>query len=270
MQPGDCLRGCNTERNPCMKIQNYVLAESLEQAYQLNQNKRNCVLGGMMWLRLSDRQIHTAIDLSGLELDQIQETEEEFSIGAMVTLRQLEKHSGFLAYTNGACREALKDIVGVQFRNSATLGGSLVGRFGFSDVFTFFLALDAYVELYQGGLIPIAAFRDRPIDRDILVRVVVKKRELRVGYQSMRNTKTDFPVLAVCAAKWEDQYHVAVGARPGKAVLLMLPGEIQEPGTYVASHINTQSNMRGSAAYRKQLARVLTDRAIADCDKSSS
>ena len=160
--------------------------------------------------------------------------------------------------------------MGVQFRNSATLGGSLVGRFGFSDVFTFFLALDAYVELYQGGLIPIAAFRDRPMDRDILVRVVVKKRELRVGYQSMRNTKTEFPVLAVCAAKWEDQYHVAVGARPGKAVLLMLPGEIQEPGTYVSSHINTQSNMRGSAAYRKQLARVLTDRAIADCDKSSS
>ena len=249
-----------------MNIQNYVLAESLEQAYQLNQNKRNCVLGGMMWLRLSDRLVHTAIDLNRLGLDQIEESEEEFRIGAMVTLRQLEKHPGFLAYTNGTCRNAVKDIVGVQFRNSATLGGSVMGRFGFSDVFTFFLALDAYVELYQGGVIPIAEFRDRPMDRDILVRVIVKKKELQVGYRSMRNTSTDFPVLAVCVAKWDDQYHVAVGARPGKAVLLTLPEEIQEPGTYVASHINTQSNMRGSASYRKQLAKVLTNRAIADCD----
>ena len=33
-------------------IQNYVRARSLEEAWQLNQNKRSRILGGMLWLRL--------------------------------------------------------------------------------------------------------------------------------------------------------------------------------------------------------------------------
>ena len=40
------------------------------------------------------------------------------------------------AYTAGAVREAVRHIVGVQFRNCATVGGSIYGRFGFSDVLT--------------------------------------------------------------------------------------------------------------------------------------
>lgn len=40
----------------------------------------------------------TAIDLSGLGLDTIEETDVGFSIGAMVTLRQLETHPGLEAF----------------------------------------------------------------------------------------------------------------------------------------------------------------------------
>ena len=36
----------------------------------------------------------TIVDLSGLGLDKIEETEEAFSIGSMCTLRQLETHPG--------------------------------------------------------------------------------------------------------------------------------------------------------------------------------
>ena len=46
-----------------LNIQNYVRAESLEQAYELNQNRRSHVLGGMLWLRQSDITVGTAIDL---------------------------------------------------------------------------------------------------------------------------------------------------------------------------------------------------------------
>ena len=31
-----------------IKIKEYVMAESLEQAYELNQKKRNCIIGGML------------------------------------------------------------------------------------------------------------------------------------------------------------------------------------------------------------------------------
>ena len=77
-----------------MTIREYKRAESLEEAWQLNQKKTNRILGGMIWLKMETINVGTAIDLSGLGLDTIEETEEGFSIGAMVTLRQLEQHPG--------------------------------------------------------------------------------------------------------------------------------------------------------------------------------
>ena len=138
-----------------LTIKNYVKASSLQEAYDLNQKKNNRVMGGMMWLRMGSSSIDTMIDLSDLGLDQITENEEEFSIGAMVTLRQLEKNEELNAYSGNAVSDALCDIVGVQFRNGATVGGSLYGRYGFSDVLTVFLAMDSYVELFKGGVIPL-------------------------------------------------------------------------------------------------------------------
>ena len=125
-----------------MTIREYKRAETLEEAWQLNQKKANRVLGGMIWLKMENINVGTAIDLSGLGLDTIEETEDNFSIGAMVTLRQLEEHPGLAAYTRGAVKEALRHIVGVQLRNLATVGGSIYSRFGFSDVLTLFMAMD--------------------------------------------------------------------------------------------------------------------------------
>ena len=70
----------------------YVKAESLEQAYALNQKKSNVLVGGMMWLKMGNGNRNTVIDLSGLGLGQIEETEEEFRIGCMCSLRDLELH----------------------------------------------------------------------------------------------------------------------------------------------------------------------------------
>ena len=128
-----------------MNIQNYVRAESLEQAYALNQKKSARILGGMLWLKMGKNTVGTAIDLCGLGLDTIEETDDGFTVGAMVTLRALEQHPGLNAYTGGAFAKALAPIVGVQFRNLATVGGSVWGRFGFSDVLTLLLALDCSV-----------------------------------------------------------------------------------------------------------------------------
>ena len=64
-----------------LKIKEIVRPQSLEEAYELNQKRTNRILGGMLWMRMSNIQIQKAIDLSGLGLDQIEETEEEFSIG---------------------------------------------------------------------------------------------------------------------------------------------------------------------------------------------
>ena len=98
-----------------MTIREYKRVESLEEAWELNQKKANRVIGGMIWLKMSRGNVGTAIDISGLGLDQIEETEDAFEIGAMVTLRQLEEHPGLAAYTDGAMRESVRHIVGVQY-----------------------------------------------------------------------------------------------------------------------------------------------------------
>lgn len=255
-----------------MVINNYVRAKSLEEAWQLNQKPKNRILGGMLWLRLGDKNINTAIDLCELGLDKIEETKDEFSIGAMVTLRALELHEGFNRYTQQAMKKAVKDIVGVQFRNMATIGGSIWGRFGFSDVLTFFLALDCYVELYQGGIIPLEAFVAMNYNQDILVRVIVKKRSGKYVYTSMRNQRTDFPVLACAVSCIEGEYRISIGARPAKAMLLRDERAILSEGiceetakqfaAYAAEHTPTSGNLRGSKEYRTHLVNVLTERAL--------
>ena len=254
-----------------MTIREYKRAESLEEAWRLNQKRPNRVLGGMIWLKMENINVGTAIDLSGLGLDTIEETDDGFSIGAMVTLRQLELHPGLAAYTDGAVRESVRHIVGVQLRNLATVGGSIYSRFGFSDVLTMFLALNASVELYKGGVVPLAEYARRPYDRDILVGVLVPKENARVVYQSVRNSQTDFPVLTCAAAKLADgSIRAAIGARPGKAVLYTAAPEAGETAEKFAARfaaevkadIKTESNLRGGAEYRRHLAGVLTKRAV--------
>lgn len=253
-------------------IQKYVRAQSLEEAYQLNQNTRNRVIGGMLWVKMGNGSVNTAIDLCDLGLNRIEETETEFSIGASVTLRQIEMHEGLNAYACGAVKRAVKDIVGVQFRNMATVGGSLWGRFGFSDVLTVFLAMDSYVELYKGGVVPLSQFAQMGYERDILVRLIVKKTPGRFAYQAMRIQRTDFPVLACAVSEMNGEYRAVIGARPGRAMVVrdekgLLSGSVTEESArafaeYVADRTPTQSNVRGSAAYRTQLVRVLTERAV--------
>lgn len=245
-----------------LRIKEFVKAESLEQAYELNQKRTNRILGGMLWMRMTNAQIQKAIDLSDLGLDKIEETEDEFLIGCMVTLRQMELHEGLNETSEGLVRNCVEDIVGVQFRNLATVGGSLFGRFGFSDVLTAFLAMDSYVELYKGGIVPLSEFAAMKRDNDILVRVIVKKTKGHYVYQSHRNTKTDFPVLAVAASKMGDEIKVSVGARPARAVLFAAKDLTEDSVCQVAQKVVTGTNLRASKEFRSHLAKVLIGRAF--------
>ena len=58
-----------------LRIQQYVKAQSLEEAYTLlTKNRNNQILGGMCWLKMEDRLIPCAIDLGDLGLDKIEES----------------------------------------------------------------------------------------------------------------------------------------------------------------------------------------------------
>jgi len=220
------------------------------------------------------RELREYSDAIGDGTVTIEETEDSFSIGAMVPLRQLEQHPGLAAYTHGAMRETVRHIVGVQLRNLATVGGSIYSRFGFSDVLTLLLVMDCYVELYKGGIVPLADFVNMPYDRDILVRVIVKKTVAHYSYKSVRISKTDFPVLTCAAALTQEGVQAAVGARPAKAALVkdaeklatlpMTAEKAQDFAEYAAGLLPTETNPRGSAAYRTHLIKVLTARCLTE------
>ncbi len=266
----------------------YVRAQSLDEAYELYQKKPNFVLGGMLWLKMKNKTLGTAIDLCDLGLDQIDEDENEFRIGAYATLRQIETHEALNAYTHGAIAESVRHIVGVQFRNVATVGGSIWGRFGFSDVMTIFRALGAKVQLHKAGIMDLDEFAALPrTTRDVLVSVIVPKNAKGVVYLSQRNQSTDFPVLTCAVANRSGRYVTVIGASPYMAEPVwdedgILDGivEVNTDGNaaltdnsennakidkfaeYVAEHIRFGSNIRAGAEYREMICRVLTRRAV--------
>lgn len=260
---------------PIITFQNYVRPQSLEEAWELNQKKRNRIVGGMMWLKMGNHSFGTAIDLCDLGLGTIEETEDEFRIGAMVTLRQLEKHEGLAAFSCGTVEKAFRDIVGVQFRNTATLGGSLWRRMGFSDIVTLFRSMDSYVELYKGGIVPLYNFTYMKYDKDLIVRLIVKKTPSKFAYQVMRKQSTDLPSLNVAVSTNPEEgeaIRVIVGARPGRATSVpdpkgiladgITPESAAAFGDHAAKVIAVGSNLWGSADYRTQLVRVLVRRAL--------
>ena len=254
-------------------IRGYEKVKSLEEAYEANQKKSSSIIGGGMWLRLGSKNIGSAIDLTDLGMDQIEETEDAFIIGCMTSLREIECHPGMNRYFHGMMKETMKGIVGTQFRNTATIGGSIYQRFGFSDPLTAFLALDTTVEMYAGGMIPLDDFVSMAYDRDILVRIHVKKDGRKAAYQSFRNTKTDFPVVTVGVSKSEAGWKVSVGARPGRAEVFQAvhplsdepeEEEIKQFAKEISEAAVFGSNMRASAEYRKLLTEVLVGRAVED------
>ncbi|MCI6886088.1 MAG: FAD binding domain-containing protein [Lachnospiraceae bacterium] len=244
-------------------VKEYVRAKSLKDAYDLNQKRSNILLGGMMWLKMGRNYKVTAIDLSDLGLNQIEEDEKEFRIGCMCSLRQLELHKGLNDCFGGVFKECTRYIVGTQFRNGATVGGSVFGRYGFSDILTCMMMLDTYVELYQGGIVPLTEFAAMPYNRDILVRVIIRKDGRRAAYTSQRQSKTDFPLIACGVAVKDGIWQVSVGARPERAALVTIPVTQESPAVQAKAAVEQftfHSNLRGSAEYRRYLAEVYVRR----------
>ena len=59
--------------------------------------------------------------MSGLGLDYIREEDDYYAIGAMATQGDVERFAPFQTYAKGLLVKAVHPILGVQFRNMATM-----------------------------------------------------------------------------------------------------------------------------------------------------
>jgi len=245
----------------------FIKAQSLQEAWQLNQNPKNTILGGGMWLRLGSAHYDSIIDLEQLGLNQIEEKENEFRIGCMVSERTWEKSESLKAAFGPCIAASVHAIVGTQFRNTATIGGSVAGRYGFSDLVTCLLALDASVELYQGGRLAIREFLEgNGLGRDLLLAVLIPKQEILVSYHAVHKTKTDFPLISCAMNQRDSILQAVIGARPGRAVLIANTENLPAAAfaDWAAEQTSYGDDLRCGSEYRKVLAQTALAQCAAD------
>jgi len=264
-----------------VKINNYHFASSLEEAYNmLNENKQNTIVAGGAWLKLSSKEISTAIDLGNLGLDQIVETKDTFEIGCMTTLRQIEKQEGLLGHYNGMLTKAISGIMGVSIRNQATIGGNVIRKSSFSDVLTPLLAMNVELEFYKKGIMSLEDFlvsKDRSID--ILVKLIIKKEKGQGYFHAMKKSSLDFAVVNVAVSRQNDKVKIAVGARPSLAkfaveAMNLVNGAkeiteevILEAALKAGEELKFGTNSKASEEYRRNISMAYIKRGLREVSK---
>ncbi len=262
-----------------MEISTYVRPQSLEEAYSLLADKKAFLIGGGAWSRMNARKVDLAVDLSSLDLRFIKKSGNKIEIGAMTTARDLETSSELNEAFNGLFRKALTHIVGVQMRNLITLGGTVGGKFGFSDLNTVLLALDAKVVLYKQGEVDFESYLTEKSKGPVLIeKIVLDTENVHGAYEGVRISRTDFSILNSCAVQRKGAWRIAVGARPGgprlsgKAAQVL--GSTEKPaaesakkaGEAAAEELDFGNDVRGTSEYRTSVCRSLVKRAIQEVE----
>ncbi|OPL08211.1 MAG: hypothetical protein AVO33_01520 [delta proteobacterium ML8_F1] len=235
-----------------MNFEEIIMPATVAEAYHALVTRENpVVIGGGGFIKLQKRRVTTAIDLSRCGLDAIHLTPENIEVGAMVTLRTIETHEEMPR----ALKTAMRNIVGVALRNLVTVGGSVMGKYGFSDVITPLLALDTHLEFHSKGRMSLEKFlQSQDRTPDILVKLIVP-RAAHSAFYNLQLTYTDFSMVNLAIAK-NHHLRIAVGARPGVARLLkdpnlhLSPQEILEP-------LKFADDDKASGEYRRALAETL-------------
>ncbi|MEG1338599.1 FAD binding domain-containing protein [Cetobacterium sp.] len=253
----------------------FFLAPSLDDAYsELLKNKKNIVLGGTSYLRMGNTSWNTAIDLSNLELNYIEEKNDFIAIGSMTSFRELEVSYILNNYFGDIFNAALKDIIGVQFRSNVTAGATVFSKYGFSDLIPVLLALKAKIRLFKTGILSLEDFlKETIVRRDILVEILIPKIKTNCSFQSVRKSKTDYSIINLAICKNGNDFSIAVGSRPGKAIMAKetmnilnssenLEISIIDALKHITEEIPLDSNMRSSKVYRELLLTSLLKKGI--------
>lgn len=257
-----------------LQIDNYLYATDLAEAYDTLQSIRgSVVLGGCGYIRLGSRSISTAIDLSKLGLDFIRKVNGTIEIGAMTTLRSFETDPLLFNLATGVLKSSVENIVGVQLRNTVTLGGTIAGRYPFSDPITALLALDTQLKFYNHGQVSLTEYLDGKGYKDILEKIIIPDDGRIAAFSSIRKSATDYAVLNSAVSRNGNAFRIIVGSRPGRAVQAVEAQEFlqgkglnentaAEAGRITAEHLQFGDNPRGSAEYRKAVCPVLVQRGL--------
>lgn len=260
-----------------MKVNEYYRASSLEDAYQkLLESPKNAILAGGLWMKKMGQSYDSLIDVSKLGLDKISETKEEVVVGSMVTQRDFENSKVVSFLYAGAPAFAIREVMGVNFRNLATIGGSIMGRYPFSDVITGLLPYDVELEFYPEQRMSLEEYLGYKGKLNaILVAVHIKKSEGKGFFKKVKTTALDFPIVNIAVSKVKGEYRVVVGARPMVAARSYKAMEYLNNGgkdfvhaaELAVEELSFMDNKDASKEYRVDLAKVYVRRGLEEVNK---
>lgn len=258
-----------------LRANNYYKASSLEDAYKkLKENPKNAIVAGGLWMKKTGLQYDTLIDLSELGLDQIKEEKNVIRVGAMVSLRDFENSPIISKLFSGATAFGVREVVGPAFRNSATIGGSIYGRYPFSDVIASLLPLDVKVKLYPEQELSLEELLNYRGKLDgIITEILIRKEEGKGYFKKMKANAVDFPMINFSIVKRGGKNYIAIGSRPGVAALARKAMEEADKGNYekaaeiAAEELQFLDSSNISKEYRQDLTKVYVRRGLEEVNK---
>ncbi|MGI8941618.1 MAG: FAD binding domain-containing protein [Actinomycetota bacterium] len=261
----------------------YELAESGDHALELlNQHGDDAKLlaGGhsllpMMKLRLATPSL--LVDVGRLhDLSYVREDGDAIAIGALTCHEDvkdsdvLEQHCGIVAHTAG-------EIGDPQVRHFGTIGGSIAHGDPASDLPTVMMALDAqFVVRSSGGDRTLGAgdfftglFETALGPADLLTEIRVPKLTGGWSYQKFHHRAQDWAIVGVAAVQRNGGASVALTnmnevpmRATGVEEALSGGSDAANAANEAAQNTSPPSDPFGSADYRRDLAKVLTRRAL--------
>lgn len=261
-----------------MKANSYVKVESLEEAYELvKKSPFNKVLGGGLWLKKGNVNADALIDLSKIGLDKIEDKGEYVEVGALVTQRAFEKSKLIKSIGHGLLSEAVSHIMGPAFRECATIGGSVAGKFGFSDLLTALLVFKTTLVFYPSGEKSLEEYlKEVGQTKEILTHVRIKKCMAKTYFKKVAITALDYPIINVAIKRCpkSGHYAVAIGSRAGVSELAYKVNEYLNNGgtdfekaAELIEDMKFADSLSAKADYRKHLAKVYVKRGLEEVSK---
>lgn len=223
----------------------------------------------MLMMKAGVMQPTRLVSLRRLALDGIEiGPSGELRIGALATLRQIEK-SDLVRRGWPAIARTLLTLSNVRVRNVARLGGHLAHGDPHTDLPPLLSALGASATLVGAGgerRVPVeslyAGYLETTLARDeLIVRVDVPAMGSRRAAYLKCTTRSadDWPAVGVAVMLDGERQTIFVSAATDKPTRL--------PSVEAVDALPVESDLHGSAAYKKQLMRVYIKRAIDEARK---
>ncbi len=256
---------------------------TIQDAVRLLQEPGTVALaGGTELVAGQRRDVRAVIDLSALGLSYIRENAGAIAIGATTTLAALDESLILRALANGVIAQAVHRSAANVLRNQGTVAGTLIAEpDGILAVALLALDAQAIVVRKDARVVSFADFlsmREHLLMMALLTEITVSMTNPRASLQTVERTPSDKPIVSACASARIDKgvargVRIALGGVAEIAVRAVDAEKELEGKTLGdsviegAAHLASQGRLprgdfRGSAEYRKEMAVVLTRRAV--------